>query len=97
MELLNAPPPTHLSSHVLHNRLRTLAEYIRTNSARRIPIERSDSQGTAAELVSKRREKGLFIRDASSMGDRAIRIAVKDEATNQRMLHIIKSALDEVR
>ncbi len=43
------------------------------------------------------RNRGLFIRDASemgtAMGDRALRIAVKDARTNQRMLEIMEDAL----
>jgi len=48
-------------------------------------------------LISHCRDQGLFIRDASEMGfgmgSRAIRIAVKDEATNRRMIQILKIVL----
>lgn len=48
---------------------------------------------SSAELVQACREQGLFLRDASAMGtrlgDRCIRIAVKDAVTNQRMLGIL--------
>ena len=41
------------------------------------------------------RERGLFLRDVSSMGTtfdaRALRISVKDAGTNERMLNIIGS------
>jgi histidinol-phosphate/aromatic aminotransferase/cobyric acid decarboxylase-like protein/GNAT superfamily N-acetyltransferase len=47
----------------------------------------------AREVVSGCRERGLFLRDAAAMGsrlgDRAIRIAVKDAATNRRMIGIL--------
>ncbi len=49
----------------------------------------------AAELVSRCAEQGLFVRDVSNMGTtlgkRAIRIAVKDERTTDRMLGILAS------
>ena len=41
--------------------------------------------------------EGLFLRDAGAMGSRlgtrTLRIAVKDGATNERMLEIIRSVL----
>jgi len=47
----------------------------------------------AAAVVSGCREHGLFLRDAALMGSQlgtyAIRIAVKDQATNQRMIEIL--------
>jgi histidinol-phosphate/aromatic aminotransferase/cobyric acid decarboxylase-like protein len=48
---------------------------------------------TAAEWTSACRAHGLYVRNAAAMGHRlgehALRIAVKDEATNQRMLAIL--------
>ncbi|MDF7824678.1 histidinol-phosphate aminotransferase family protein [Pontiellaceae bacterium B12227] len=48
-------------------------------------------------LIQRCREKGLFLRDASEMGagmgDRAIRTAVKDAETNQRILSIMEQSL----
>ncbi len=53
----------------------------------------------AATVIRLCREQGLFIRDASEMGtgmgDRAIRIAVKDATTNVRMLRILEGVLQE--
>jgi len=50
----------------------------------------------AATVVARSREHGLFLRDAARMGarlgPRAIRIAVKDSATNRQMLGIIRAA-----
>ncbi len=56
------------------------------------------TDGPDAALIVKRcRAHGLFLRDADGMGrhfaGRAIRIAVKDEATNQRMVEIISKVL----
>jgi histidinol-phosphate/aromatic aminotransferase/cobyric acid decarboxylase-like protein len=47
----------------------------------------------AAELIARCRARGLFLRDAAAMGrslgERAVRIAVKDDRTNARMLAIL--------
>lgn len=51
----------------------------------------------ADAVVSACKEKGLFIRDVSTMGNNfnqhTIRIAVKDKETNQKMVEIIKAVL----
>ena len=56
---------------------------------------------TAAELVEGCQQRGLFLRDASAMGTnlgpRVVRIAVKDEATNARMLEIIREVMHGAR
>lgn len=48
---------------------------------------------TARDLVILCRQQGLFLRDAAAMGsrlgDRAVRVAVKDAATNRRMIEIL--------
>ncbi len=50
----------------------------------------------AESVVARCRERGLFLRNAATMGtvlgDRAIRIAVKDAATNRRMIEILREA-----
>jgi histidinol-phosphate/aromatic aminotransferase/cobyric acid decarboxylase-like protein len=52
---------------------------------------------TAAELTSQIRKHGVFLRDVSlmgsSMGERAIRIAVKDRAANARIIEAIEKVL----
>ena len=49
----------------------------------------------AAQLVAAAQQHGLFLRDASGMGrtlgDRAVRVAVKDADTNRRMTQIIST------
>jgi histidinol-phosphate/aromatic aminotransferase/cobyric acid decarboxylase-like protein/GNAT superfamily N-acetyltransferase len=60
-----------------------------------------DDAPTAADLVAQCRERGLFLRNASPMGrmlgDRAVRITVKDAATNARMLAVLRPASDKGR
>ena len=50
---------------------------------------------SAAAVVEACRDHGLFLRDASTMGSQlgrhALRIAIKDAATNTRMCHILRS------
>ena len=56
---------------------------------------------TAETLLAACRERGLFLRNAALtaplLGDRAVRIAVKDATTNRKMLAVIKEALQEAR
>ncbi len=56
-----------------------------------------DDSPSGSTVISRCRQHGLYIRDASEMGtdmgDRAIRIAVKDREINERALEIIKRAL----
>lgn len=52
-----------------------------------------DQGPAAAEILSHARDRGLYLRDARNMGnavgDRTLRIAVKDAATNARMIAIL--------
>ena len=49
---------------------------------------------SAVDVVARCREHGLFIRDTSNMGvSHAVRIAVKDQQTNERMTGILRRAL----
>lgn len=60
-----------------------------------LPLDGPD----AATVVARARRRNLFLRDASPMGTalgaHAIRIAVKDSATNGRMLDILAEVLRE--
>jgi|LakMenEpi03Aug12_release.lakeMendotaPanAssembly.Ray.scaffolds.fasta_scaffold201235_1 histidinol-phosphate/aromatic aminotransferase/cobyric acid decarboxylase-like protein/GNAT superfamily N-acetyltransferase len=55
---------------------------------------------TAEKIVSKCKEKGLYLRDVANMGvnfdDYTIRIAIKDKETNQKMLMLIKQVLEQL-
>jgi histidinol-phosphate/aromatic aminotransferase/cobyric acid decarboxylase-like protein len=56
-----------------------------------------ENQPTAADLIVACRERGLFLRDVGSMGTvfdgRSIRVAVKDAATQIRMLDILRELI----
>jgi histidinol-phosphate/aromatic aminotransferase/cobyric acid decarboxylase-like protein len=55
------------------------------------------SGSTAVEIVSRCRRQGLFLRDVGGMGrclsQQVLRIAVKDAATNIRMIAILSQGL----
>jgi len=50
----------------------------------------------AETLVQRCRQSGLFLRNAGTMGSalgpRAVRVAVKDASTNQRMVELLVKA-----
>jgi histidinol-phosphate/aromatic aminotransferase/cobyric acid decarboxylase-like protein len=52
---------------------------------------------TAADVTSRAAARGLYVRDLTGvgtvLGDRAIRVAVKDAATNGRMVEILAAAI----
>ena len=56
-----------------------------------------DRQPFAQSIVSRCRAHGLFLRDAGvlcpSLGDRAVRITVRDRATNRQMIAILREVL----
>jgi histidinol-phosphate/aromatic aminotransferase/cobyric acid decarboxylase-like protein/GNAT superfamily N-acetyltransferase len=58
-----------------------------------------DDGPAAASIVRRCRKEGLFLRDAAVMGTRlgthALRLAVKDAATIQRMMAILRRVLNE--
>lgn len=60
-----------------------------------------ESGPSAEQLIQECQQHGLFLRNPSSMGaelgDRAIRIAVKDAVRNGQMLQIIKAAQNRIK
>jgi histidinol-phosphate/aromatic aminotransferase/cobyric acid decarboxylase-like protein len=54
-------------------------------------------QPTAAAVLGEARRRGVFLRDASLMGSevgpRALRLAVKDEEANERIVATLQGAL----
>lgn len=89
---------THLLREELSKGLRDLGiSEIIPGSANFLMFHLPSENDDAALIINKCREYGLFLRNASemgsSMGSNAIRIAVKDELTNMRMLEIINNAM----
>ena len=73
--------------------LRKLGWFVIAGSANFLLAHLRADGPTAREVVSLCRERGLFLRDAAGMGsrlgDRAVRLAVKDAETNGKMVEIL--------
>jgi len=58
-----------------------------------------ETMDTAESIVKTCRDRGLFLRNVAGMGSevgrRAMRIAVKDEETNNRMLEIFRNTINQ--
>ncbi len=72
-----------------------------TSSVGNFLLLHSPDNGPDAEvLIAHCRQSNLFLRNASttapSLSPKAFRIAVKDAATNRKMLHIIHQAIDQL-
>lgn len=79
--------------------LRKFAWDVRPGIANFILCRLLEAGPTAAELVRECRAWGLYLRDAALMGSRLgprwIRVAVKDAATNRRMVGIVRVVLEQ--
>ena len=55
------------------------------------------SQRSAREVIEQAREMGVFVRDVANMGsrlgERALRIAIKDPVSNEKVLRALKRSL----
>ncbi|HEY4303427.1 MAG TPA: histidinol-phosphate transaminase [Gemmatimonadaceae bacterium] len=85
---------THHLRATLANSLRQLSWDVAPSCANFLLCRVRDDGPTAAQLIAACRERGLYLRDVSSMSarfdERTLRIAVKDAATNQRMVQILR-------
>ena len=86
----------HALRQQLAEQFQTLGWNVIPGTANFLLCHLPQSGPSAEQLIQECRQHGLFLRNASSMGSRlgshAIRIAVKDAATNARMLCIIRNA-----
>jgi len=91
---------THGLRKQLGEQLRSLGWEIIPGTANFLLCHLPESGPSAEQLIQVCRGHGLFLRNAASMGSQlgsqAIRIAVKDAATNARMLRIISAALERI-
>jgi histidinol-phosphate/aromatic aminotransferase/cobyric acid decarboxylase-like protein len=84
---------THALRAVLGGSLSLLDLEVMPSTANFLLCHLADGQ-SAKEVAARCRQRGLFIRDTSTMGvSNAIRIAVKDQRTNERMAEILERAL----
>ena len=84
---------THQLREALGEQLKALGWQIVPGTANFLLCHLPECGPTTQQLVTACRQHGLFLRDASTMGSNfgqhAVRIAVKDAATNARMIKII--------
>ncbi|MEK7949461.1 aminotransferase class I/II-fold pyridoxal phosphate-dependent enzyme [Luteolibacter soli] len=84
---------TAMLRNSLAGNLRGLGWDVIPGSANFLLAHLPEDAPSAREVVTQCRQRGLFLRDAAAMGsrlgERAIRIAVKDAATNRRMVGIL--------
>jgi histidinol-phosphate/aromatic aminotransferase/cobyric acid decarboxylase-like protein len=68
-----------------------------TGQANFVMFHLEPDQPSAATVLSEARKRGVFLRDVSSMGCelglRALRVTVKDEEANNRILSTLKTVL----
>ncbi len=77
--------------------LRSLGWHVVPGVANFLLCHLPESGPAAAEIVTRCRTRGLFLRDAARMGARlgdfALRVAVKDAATNARMFEVLAESV----
>jgi histidinol-phosphate/aromatic aminotransferase/cobyric acid decarboxylase-like protein len=87
---------THVLRQQLVEALKPLNWEIVPGVANFLLCHLSNDGPDAAALVARCRERGLFLRNVATMGtglgNRAVRIAVKDAETNRRMVEILLAA-----
>ncbi len=92
---------THLLRESLREGLEALEWQVIPGTANFLLAQLPEHSPAAKELALACQKQGLFLRDASSMGarfgPRTIRIAVKDAATNDKMIAIISSVMRNAR
>ena len=83
---------THRYRGELSHRLTELGFEVTPAVANFLLCRLPDSGISVTEFVKRCRARNLFVRDVSNMGvsERAVRIAVKDKLTNDRMLRIVR-------
>ena len=103
---LNDPPYYELQYRETHHQRRQLASELSAlgfdvvpGTANFILCHVPEARTSASELREQCRTRNLFLRDVTDMGVRtdAVRIAVKDGATNRQMVQIIADVLDGTR
>jgi histidinol-phosphate/aromatic aminotransferase/cobyric acid decarboxylase-like protein len=77
--------------------LRSLGWEVTPGTANFLLCHPSPDGPPVSVIIDRCRERGLWLRDPSnsgtSLGPNALRIAVKDAATNQRMVEILRSVV----
>ena len=89
---------THVMRAQMHQALQGMGIHeIVPGQANFLMFHLDESQSTAEQVIERARDNGVFIRDIASMGStlglRALRIAIKDPAGNQRVLQTLRQCL----
>lgn len=88
---------THTLRTELAGELQSLNWHVIPGTANFLLCHLPETGPDAATVIARCRERGLFLRDAgklgTDLGQHALRIAVKDAATNRRMVKIISEVL----
>jgi histidinol-phosphate/aromatic aminotransferase/cobyric acid decarboxylase-like protein len=92
---------THLLRGEMHERLRAIGIHeIVPGEANFLMFHLGDSHPSATQVIDVARKAGVFLRDVASMGrnlgSRALRIAIKDPAGNERILRTLQRSLRAV-
>jgi histidinol-phosphate/aromatic aminotransferase/cobyric acid decarboxylase-like protein/GNAT superfamily N-acetyltransferase len=93
---------THLLRAEVEEALRALGvQEIVGGEANFLMFHLDDSQPSAGSVIDAARDAGVFLRDVASMGsqmgERALRIAIKDRAGNERVLRTLERILSPVK
>jgi len=89
---------THLLRGEMHEGLRGIGIHeIVPGEANFLMFHLDESQPTGEQVIKRAREAGVFVRDVASMGSdlglRALRIAIKDPASNERILRTLQQCM----
>jgi histidinol-phosphate/aromatic aminotransferase/cobyric acid decarboxylase-like protein len=92
---------THVLRAEVEDRLRALGvQEIIPGEANFLMFHLDDSQPSARRVIDAARDAGVFLRDVAGMGtglgERALRIAIKDRAGNERVLQTLEGILSRV-
>jgi len=90
---------THALRRELAGELRAMAPWhIHEGAINCVLCLLTDTMPSAAEIVGRCRDGGVFVRHCAtispSLGERAVRISVKDRATNGRVMAAVRGAVD---
>jgi histidinol-phosphate/aromatic aminotransferase/cobyric acid decarboxylase-like protein len=90
---------THMLRQELGKELEALGWEVVPGTANFLLGHLPENGPSSPEIVRECRKAGLFLRDAvlmgSSVGNRMIRLAVKDAGTNRRMIRILAKVMEE--
>ena len=93
---------THLMRAEMHEALRGIGiREIVPGETNFLMFHLDDSQPTSERVIERAREAGVFVRDVacmgSDLGSRALRVAIKDPASNERVLRTMTQCVSPRR